>query len=160
MPTKRSFVLHFPTPEDRAAFAFAKGIPIFFTEGSNPNLKTIVDGVTTPVSDTGSSTVTIAAEENADFTATIGSLHLVNVTHGGEDPVTIGVTPPSSPVEGNSFQISDSRADAGTNNILIDFEATGGKFHGNLTNNYTINTDGGFAKFIYTNTTVGWILAS
>ena len=158
MPTKRSFVLHFPTPEDRAAFKFPQGSPTFFTEGSNPTLKTVVGGVTTPIAGE-SAPVTVAPEENADFTAVIGSLHLVDVTNESEDPVTITVLPPSNPSEGDSFQISDSRSDAGTNNIIIDFVTATQTFHG-ASANYTINANKGFANFVYTNETVGWILAN
>ena len=67
------------------------------------------------------------------------------------------VTPPASPVAGDWFAVSDSRANAGTNNITVD--TSGDKLHG-AANDYIMNANADFVKFVYVNATVGWIRAN
>ena len=97
------------------------------------------------------SLVTISTEQIANFTATKNALTPVDVT-----TIPITVTPPSSPVTGDTFAIVDSRFNAFTNNIIIDFTTVTQNLYGSL-NNWIINEDGGYVQFIYINTSIGWI---
>lgn len=82
-------------------------------------------------------------------TAAKFAIHLVNSTGGAKV-----VTPPASPVAGDWFAVSDSRATANTNNITIDTSTD--KLHG-AANDYIMNAVGDFVRFTYVNSTVGWI---
>lgn len=75
----------------------------------------------------------------------------------GDNAIT--VTPPPVRQPGDWFTIVDTSGNAGTNNITVGFIAAGISFHGG-SENYVINTDKGFAKFVFVDTTVGWVLAS
>ncbi len=97
------------------------------------------------------SIVTIGSEETANFTATKNALTPVDVT-----TMPITATPPSSPVTGDTFVIVDSRFNAFTNNITVDFTTATQNLYGSL-NNWIINEDGGYVQFIYINTSIGWI---
>lgn len=64
------------------------------------------------------------------------------------------VTPPASPVAGDWFAVSDSRASAGANNITVD--TSGDKLHGGA-NDYIMNANADYVRFTYVNATIGWI---
>ena len=69
------------------------------------------------------------------------------------------VNPPSgTPQPKDWFGVVDSRAKASLNNIDIDFTTAGDNFHGESATDYAINVDRGFARFIYVNSVIGWIL--
>ncbi|GIV86030.1 MAG: hypothetical protein KatS3mg054_0059 [Chloroflexus sp.] len=75
----------------------------------------------------------------------------VNTT---SSPVTIN--PPATVSAGTWFAVSDSRGTAGTNPITIDFVGSSQKLHGQV-QNMMINTNGGYVKFAYVDSVIGWI---
>ena len=93
----------------------------------------------------------IGPEENADFTAVKGTLHPVNTLPG---PVV--ATPPASPVAGDRFALSDSRANASSNTVTVDFTAAGQNFHGGL-NNSILSVSSDYVQYLYIDATIGWI---
>jgi len=70
--------------------------------------------------------------------------------------VSSSVTVPASPNFNTYFGVVDSRANASTNNITINFIGAGDNYYG-VSQNYVLNTDGEFAAFRYINATVGWV---
>ena len=100
-------------------------------------------------------TMGIGTETSGNFTATINQLTPVNVSGG-----TSLVLPPVAPQAGDRFAISDSRENAATNNITIDFGTGGVNFHANGVATHVISTNRGYADFLFLNATVGWILIS
>lgn len=64
--------------------------------------------------------------------------------------------PAGTPSKGNWFVVSDSRGNAGTNNITVDFINSGDNFLG-ATANDVITTDGATVEYIYIDSTIGWI---
>lgn len=66
------------------------------------------------------------------------------------------VNPPSSPVIGERFGVSDAKASSSTYNITIDFTTASQKLYGSI-QNYVMNTDGAYVEFIYVGSTTGWI---
>ena len=90
-------------------------------------------------------------EASVSMTAELYHIALVDATSA-----TAIVTPPSSPSAGDWFAVSDSRGNAGNNNITIDFSAFGDLLHGSA-NNYIMNVNYDFVRFTYVNATVGWI---
>ncbi len=97
------------------------------------------------------SIVTISTEQIANFTATKNALIPVDVT-----TIPITVTPPATPVTGDIFGIVDSRFNAQTNNITVDFTTATQNLYA-ASNNWIINIDGGYVEFIYINSTIGWV---
>jgi len=93
----------------------------------------------------------IGPEQDSDFTAIKGLLHPVNTLDG---PVV--VAPPPSPIAGDRFSVTDSRANAGTNNITVDFITAGQNFHGG-DNNSVLSVDTDFVQYVYVDSTIGWI---
>lgn len=89
--------------------------------------------------------------QNTNFTAVKFRINLVDCSSGA-----ITVTPPSSPVIGERFAISDAKANAATNNITVGFSAASQKLYG-VTQNYVLNVNGGYVEFIYVGATTGWI---
>ncbi len=96
--------------------------------------------------------LTPSGEQATNFTATPNVLNLVDTTAG---PVT--VTPPSSPAPGDRFGVSDSRANAATNNITVDFVTAGDNFHA-ASVNYNLSADREAVEFVYADSIVGWIV--
>lgn len=98
-------------------------------------------------------TMPAAAEdiENTNFTAVKGVVHPVDCSGGA-----ITVTPPSSPSIRDRFALSDCNANAGTNNITVDFVTASQNLFGG-SNTYVINVDGGYVEFMYMGATTGWI---
>lgn len=96
----------------------------------------------------------VQSEVTSKVTATLYSILPVNTTSGA-----VGVTVPSSPVAGDWFAVSDSRGNAGTNNITVEFTTAAVNFHGGSAD-HVINTNKGFARFTYVNSTVGWIISN
>lgn len=92
-----------------------------------------------------------ATERSANFTATANSIHLVNCSGG-----SVTVTPPASPVIGDTFTVVDSRASSETNAIII--STTASKLYG-AADNFVINNNGGSATFLYFDATVGWVVS-
>jgi len=64
------------------------------------------------------------------------------------------VDTPSSPVAGDWFAVSDSRANSATNNITVD--TSGDKLNGAASDD-VISTNGAFRRYTYVNSTIGWI---
>ena len=83
--------------------------------------------------------------------ASDGSLIPIDVTTNART-----VTPPSNPTFASLFGVVDSRGNAATNNITIDFISAGENFHSS-SQNYVLNTNNEFAKFRYVNNIVGWV---
>lgn len=94
----------------------------------------------------------LSAEQTATFTATANRINLVNVSGG-----VVTVEPPASPVAGDRFAVVDSRGNAATNNITVDFIAVTQPLHGSA-DNWIMNTDRDYAEFVYVDATVGWII--
>lgn len=88
---------------------------------------------------------------SSDFTATAFLVNLVDCSGG-----TITVDPPSSPSVGDRFALSDATANAGTNNITVDFTTATQKIYGSV-QDYILNVDGGYVEFMYVGTTTGWV---
>jgi hypothetical protein len=66
------------------------------------------------------------------------------------------VSPPTGAVNGDWFVVSDARAASGTNNITVNFTAASQKIYGSV-QNYILNSNGAYVKFIYVDSTTGWI---
>lgn len=98
-----------------------------------------------------STALIIATEKTANFTAVKKELVPVDVA-----TIPITVTPPATPVTGDIFAIVDSRFNAATNNITIDFTTATQNLYASL-NNWIINEDGGYVEFIYISATIGWV---
>lgn len=64
--------------------------------------------------------------------------------------------PTGTPNSGDWFIVTDSRGNAGTFNITVDFINAGDNLHGS-SQNYILNVDNDTAKFTYINSTIGWI---
>ena len=71
---------------------------------------------------------------------------------------TAQVTPPTGVAVDSQFALTDSRANAATYNILVDFSGAGETFHGAL-QNYQINSDTAYANFRYLGGSIGWIVS-
>lgn len=96
-------------------------------------------------------------EITATTTVVYGEWYLVNVSSG-----TVELDLPSgTPNVGDSFKVSDSRGNSGTNNIEIDFFGASDKLYGaTLTGageNYFINGDFSTVTFTYVSNIVGWV---
>lgn len=89
--------------------------------------------------------------QSSTFTATKFIFNLVDCSAG-----TITVNPPSSPAVNDRFAVSDATANAGTNNITIDFDTANQNLYG-VQQNYIINADGGTVEFVWVGSTTGWI---
>lgn len=94
----------------------------------------------------------VNAETSGVVTVQVNHLTPINVSVSGAT-----VTPPTGVSTSEVFEITDSRANASTNNILIDFSGAGETFHGAL-QNFTINSDAGFARFRFLGSPIGWIV--
>lgn len=146
--------------------AGSSGTPQTISDGQTATIAAGT-GITTTASVTR--TVTVAADTSllatlndleivrdtalkaATHTALINNIALINCTAA---PRT--VNPPASPVNGDWFAVSDARAASGSNNITVDFVAASQKLYGS-TQNYILNTNGGYVKFMYVNANTGWI---
>lgn len=95
----------------------------------------------------------IATEASGTVSASLNYLTPINTTS-----VTSTVSPPSGISLNSRFEIVDSRGNAGTNNILINFSGAGQKLYGSSVENYTINGNGAFARFRYLGATIGWVV--
>lgn len=93
----------------------------------------------------------VLAEVSSATTATMRAVLPVNATSAA-----ITITPPASPQPGDWFAVSDSRSIAATNNITIDFSGASQKLHGTV-QNYVMNAAGDFQRFIYIDSTVGFV---
>lgn len=87
-------------------------------------------------------------------TAEVYNILPVNTTSGA-----VTVTPPATPSAGDWFAVSDSRGNAGTNNITVDFTTAAVNFHGGSAD-HVISANKGFARFTYVNSTIGWIISN
>lgn len=94
---------------------------------------------------------TILSEVSTDSNAKKSAWLPVNSTGGAKT-----IVPPSNPQTGDWFGVIDSRAQALVNNITIDFSGSSQKINGSVTNS-AINSNGAVVKFIYINSTVGWV---
>ena len=95
----------------------------------------------------------VATEASGTVSAALNYLTPINTASG-----TSTVTPPSAITVNSRFEIVDSRGNAGTNSILINFSGAGEKLYGSSTENYTINGNGAFARFRYLGATIGWVV--
>lgn len=93
----------------------------------------------------------LQTEVTSTTTATKFSTLPVNTTGGA-----VTVNPPGTPLAEDWFAVSDSRGQASANNITVDFTTAGQKLHG-ATSNYTMISTREYVKFVYVNSTVGWI---
>lgn len=87
----------------------------------------------------------------SDFTAVVGTIHMVNVGSG-----SVTVTPPSSPTEGDAFGVCDAALSAtASKNVIVAFGSQ--KFCAQTSVDYRVITPGGTAVFVFAGTTTGWI---
>lgn len=93
----------------------------------------------------------VMTEITAADTAEFYNILPVNTTSGA-----VTVTPPATPSAGDWFSVSDSRGNAGTHSITIDFTTAGDNLFGS-TSNYIMNVNYDFVRFTYINATVGWV---
>lgn len=96
----------------------------------------------------------VASEASGTVNAALNYLTPINVSS------TIAtVIPPTGSLSTNSlFAVVDSRANAGANNILINFSGVGALLYGSSGNTYTLNNNASFASFRYLGGTIGWIV--
>lgn len=91
----------------------------------------------------------LVSEQNSSFTAVLGKEYPVDTSSGA-----VTVTAPSSPSIGSRFGVFDSRNNAGTNNITIDFGSE--DYLAQAATDYILSTNGESAFFKYINSTIGW----
>jgi hypothetical protein len=97
----------------------------------------------------------LSTESTTDSTqAVLFQITLMNTTGGA-----LAVKAPASPVAGDWFAVSDTRGQAGANNITIAFTVAAQNLHGS-SQDHVISTNKGFAKFVYVGPTIGWIVAN
>ena len=96
----------------------------------------------------------LTAEQTGTINANVNDLVLTDVSAG-----TATVNPPGSPSANDTFAVSDSRGNANTNNITVDFVTAGDNLHGTSQND-VINVDEAYREYVYVNGTVGWIRRS
>lgn len=95
----------------------------------------------------------IQPEKSGVFQAVIGGKELVDTT-GGAATVII----PSGAVQGDRIAIHDSRANAATDSITVDFNTFGYRLHGVPTPGpQLIQIDRDYRIYTYINATIGWI---
>lgn len=100
----------------------------------------------------GSNADLVTVEQTENITAIKFQIMPVNTTSAA-----VTITPPTSPIAGDWFAVSDSRGQASTNNITIDTSTD--KLHG-AANDHVISTTNGFVRLTYVNSTVGWIITN
>jgi hypothetical protein len=93
----------------------------------------------------------VETEVSSTTTATLYSTLPVDVSGSA-----VSITVPSSPMAGQWFAVVDSRGNAGTNNITVNFTGATVNFHGS-SQDYTLSTNNEYARFTYVNSTVGWV---
>ncbi len=69
---------------------------------------------------------------------------------------TVLVTPPLAPMPGDIFAVSDSRGNALTNNISIDFVGASQFLHGRSQNDI-LNNNADYREYLYINAVIGWV---
>lgn len=92
------------------------------------------------------------SEQTSTYNANPWQLVPVNTTGGA-----VTVNPPSSPDPGDEFGVFDSRSQAGTNNITIDFVTAGQNLNGSSVNE-VMSTNGDSRSFRYIDSTIGWTI--
>ena len=97
------------------------------------------------------SALTLGTEQNTNFTATANTMELVDVSGG-----VVTVSPPAAPVAGDKFSVTDTRGNAATNSITIDFVTATQPLHA-ASDNYIVDQDQGFVRFQYIDATIGWV---
>ncbi len=97
----------------------------------------------------------LSTESTTDSTqAVLFQITLMNSTSSA-----LAVKVPATPVAGDWFSVSDSRGQAGTNNVTVAFTSASQKLHGS-SQDHVISANKGFVKFVYVNSTVGWIITN
>jgi hypothetical protein len=91
----------------------------------------------------------IDSTENDTLQAVVYKIVLVDTDSG-----SVVVLPPASPVAGDWFGVVDSRSNANTHPIKVEFG--GAKYHGTSTD-LTINGAKASGTLVYVNAAVGWI---
>jgi hypothetical protein len=89
--------------------------------------------------------------ENSTFTALMWLINEVDCSAGA-----ITVDPPAAPAIKDRFAIVDSKANAATNNITIDFTTATQKLNGSV-QDFIMNCDGCYIEFVYMGATTGWV---
>lgn len=95
----------------------------------------------------------VAIETSGSSVAVVNFLTPVNVS---EDPASI--TPPTGVAVNSVFEVTDSRANAGTNNITINFSGVSETLHGSASSTFVMNSDAAFARFRFLGSPIGWIV--
>lgn len=88
--------------------------------------------------------------QNTNFIASSYKTYDVDTTLG-----VITASLPASPERGDQIAFVDGQGNLQNNNLIISFN--GSKYQGASTPSITINTQFDFVKFLYVNSTIGWI---
>ena len=125
------------------------------TQASNPGSTETVwaSGINLFLGEEPVSLLPVSAEGTGSVTAILNRLTPINTTSASST-----VTPPTPLGLNSRFEVVDSRGNANTNNILINFSGAGQRLYGSTTENYTMNSDGAFTRFRYLGATIGWIV--
>lgn len=91
-------------------------------------------------------------DTDSPYTVVYGDFLPINVTSG-----TVEIDVPANPNPGDWFSIVDSRGNAGSNNITVDFTSQTQPLHGTV-QNYIMNTSAKMATFRYVDATIGWVV--
>ena len=91
----------------------------------------------------------VDSTENDTLQAVVYQIVLVDTDSG-----SVVVLPPAAPVAGDWFAVDDSRSNANTNPIKVEFGSA--KYHGTTTD-LTINGAKASGTLVYVNAAVGWI---
>lgn len=93
----------------------------------------------------------LTSEQTGTINANVNDLIPVDVSAG-----TATVNPPASPAANDTFAVSDSRGNALTNNITVDFVTATQNLHGTSQND-VININEQYREYVYVDSTIGWI---
>lgn len=94
----------------------------------------------------------IADSQSSGFIAEPGYFYPLDLSGG---PFT--VDPPGQPEPGDFFILTDSTGDATANNATIDFTTATQNLH-SVSTNGVLDSDNDTKKFVYINSTIGWIV--
>jgi hypothetical protein len=92
----------------------------------------------------------LADEVDANATAPGNSILPVDVSSAA-----VTITPPIGPDLGTWFAVVDSRGNAGTNSISVDF--SGGNYHGSAGGTVSVSANRASGVFVFAGSAIGWM---
>ena len=122
------------------------------------NYSNTIDGVAVSnLDDAVNELVSVAIDDsyNSTTSTTLITFNSINIVDVSSTPQTLEV--PSNAATGDWFIVVDSEGNSFTNNITIDFTTNGFPVEAGTVANQTINTNNGKAKYVYINSTYGFI---